>query len=70
MLGAGPEWVHSTKYGMTTNSVSAEAVADFMFWPSANHRFGWYLEPAYEYNFGRGREQSLGISGGLLIAIP
>ncbi len=70
MLGLGPEWVHTTKYSMTTNSVSGEVVLDFMFWPSAKHRFGWYLEPGYEYNFGRGHEQSLGISGGLLIAIP
>jgi len=70
MLGVGPEWVHTTKYSMTTNSVSGEVVLDFMFWPSAKHRFGWFLEPGYEYNFGRGHEQSLGLSGGLLIAIP
>ncbi len=70
MVGAGPELVHVTKYGATTNSVSGEAVLDFMFWPSRKHRFGWYLEPGYEYNFGSSHEQSLGISGGLLIAIP
>ncbi len=70
MLGVGPEWVHTTQFGMTTNSVSGEGVLDFMFWPTAKRRFGWYLEPGYEYNFGRGHEQSLGISGGLLIAIP
>ena len=70
MLGIGPEWVHATAYSMKMNSVSAEGVLDFMFWPSAKHRFGWYVEPAYEYNFGRGHEQSLGVSGGLLIAIP
>jgi hypothetical protein len=70
MFGVGPEWVHATAYGVTTNSVAGEAVGDFMFWPTAGkHRFGWYLEPAYEYNFGRGHEQSIGISGGLLIAI-
>jgi hypothetical protein len=70
MAGVGPEWVHTREYGMTTNSVSGEAVGDFMFWPSAGkHRFGWYLEPSYEYNFARGHEQSIGISGGLLIAI-
>lgn len=69
MVGAGPEWVHATKYGATTNSVSAETVLDFMFWPSGKHRFGWYFEPSYEYNFGPGREQSLGVSAGLLIAI-
>ena len=70
MLGAGPEWVHLTKNGATTNSVSGEGVLDFMFWPGAKHRFGWYLEPSYEYNFGPGHEQGLGISGGLLIGIP
>jgi hypothetical protein len=69
MIGVGPQWVHSTSYGLTTNSVSGEAVLDFMFWPSRTHRFGWYVEPGYEYNFGRGHEQSFGIAGGLLIAI-
>ena len=69
MVGVGPEWVHTNEYGRTPNSVSGEAVLDFMFWPSAKRRFGWYLEPSYEYNFGRGHEQSLGISVGLLIAI-
>ena len=69
MVGVGPEWVHTNEYGRTPNSVSGEAVLDFMFRPSPKRRFGWYLEPSYEYNFGRGHEQSLGISGGLLIAI-
>ncbi len=70
MFGVGPEWVHTREYLRTTNSVAAEVALDFMFWPSAKHRFGWYLEPGYDYNFGRGHEQSIGISGGLLIAIP
>jgi hypothetical protein len=70
MLGAGPEWVHTNKPGATANSISAEAALDFMFWPSARHKFGWYLEPGFELNFGRGHEQSFGMSGGLLIAIP
>jgi hypothetical protein len=69
MFGVGPEWIHTRQYGMTTNSVAGEAVLDFMFWPSAKHRFGWYLEPGYDYNFGRGHERSIGITGGLLIAI-
>jgi hypothetical protein len=71
MIGIGPEWIHARQFSSTTNSIAGEAVADFMYWPSsAKHRFGWYLEPGYEYSFGRGHEQSLGISGGLLIAIP
>jgi hypothetical protein len=49
--------------------VGGEVVLDFMFWPSAKHKFGWYLEPGYDYNFGRGHEQSVGVSGGLLIAL-
>ena len=70
MVGVGPEWIHTRAYGVTTNSLGGEVVLDFMFWPSKKHRFGWYLEPGYEYNFGRGHERSVGISGGLLIAIP
>ena len=69
MVGAGPEWVHTNEQGKSPNSVSIEAVIDVMFWRSKKHKFGWYLEPTYEYNFGRGREQALGVTGGLLIAI-
>jgi hypothetical protein len=70
MFGIGPEWVHTTAHGSTTNSVSGEVVLDFMFWPSAKHRFGWFLEPTYDYDFRKGHDQSLGVSAGLLIAIP
>ncbi|HLY17326.1 MAG TPA: hypothetical protein VKR61_08880 [Bryobacteraceae bacterium] len=64
MAGIGPEWIHST-----TNSLGGEVVLDFMFWPSAKRRFGWYVEPGYEYSFGPGHERSVGVSAGLLIAI-
>jgi hypothetical protein len=70
MFGVGPEWIHTREYGVTTNSAGGEAVLDFMFWSSAKHRWGWYLEPGFDYNFGRGHERSVGISAGLLIAIP
>jgi len=70
MVGVGPEWVHTNSNGVMSNSVAGEAALDFMFWPSGKHRFGWYLEPAYDYSFGRGHERSVGITGGLLIAIP
>lgn len=69
MAGVGPEWIHTIESGMTRNSVGAGAVLDFMFWPGRKHRLGWYLEPGYDYNFGRGHEQSIGMSAGLLIAI-
>lgn len=70
MIGIGPEWVHTREYGSTRNSIASEVVLDFMFWPAAKHRFGWYLEPGYDYNFRRGHEQSIGVTVGLLIAIP
>ena len=47
--------------GVTTNSLGGEVVLDFMFWPSAKHRLGWYLEPGYYYDFGRGHERSVGL---------
>jgi hypothetical protein len=70
MVGVGPEWIHTNEYGMPRNSVGGEAALDFMFWPSKRHKFGWYIEPSYDYSFGRGHQQSVGISAGLLIAIP
>jgi len=69
MAGAGPEWIHTNEHHISANAAGVEVIGDFMFWPSAKHKFGWYLEPGYDYSFGRGHEQSLGISGGLLIAI-
>lgn len=68
MLGAGPEWIHTNAFGTKTDSVAVEVAPDFMFWRSTR-RFGWYLEPSYEYRFGTPHEQSIGISGGLLIGI-
>ena len=69
MVGMGPEWIHGNESGITTNSVAAEAVLDFMFWPSTKRKLGWFVEPAYERVFGQGHEQSIGISFGLLIAL-
>jgi hypothetical protein len=59
MAGIGPEWVHATKYNVTRNSVSGEAVLDFMFWPSAKRRFGWYLERAMNTTLGEGMSNRL-----------
>ena len=70
MLGVGPEWTHSNERGIKTNAVGIEFAPDFMFWPSKRHKFGWYLEPSYDYKFGPAHEHSLGVSAGLLISIP
>ncbi len=69
MLGVGPQWAHLKQSGKTTDSFAAELAGDFMFWPTGRHRFGWYLEPAYDYSFAGGHQQSIGMSAGLLIGI-
>jgi hypothetical protein len=61
--------VHLRRNGRVTNSISGEMAGDFMFWPAGKHRFGWFLEPAYDYSFAGGHPQSIGMSGGLLIGI-
>ncbi|HXP09712.1 MAG TPA: hypothetical protein VN828_14510 [Acidobacteriaceae bacterium] len=69
MLGVGPEWVHLRQNKATSDTIAAELAGDFMFWPGRKHRFGWFLEPSYDYAFAGGHQQSIGMSGGLLIAI-
>lgn len=70
MLGIGPEWIYLKQNGKATDSIAGEIAGDFMFWPNGRHRFGWFLEPAYDYSFARDHNQSIGMSGGLLIGIP
>ncbi len=70
MLGIGPQWVHLRQNGKVTNFMAGEFAGDLMFWPTGKHRFGWFLEPAYDYSFAAGHQQSIGMSGGLLIGIP
>jgi hypothetical protein len=65
--GVGPVWMHTVGSGKTT--IGAEVVAEFMFWPTPDRKFGWFLEPSYTYAFSNGHEQSLGVSIGLLIPI-
>ena len=69
MLGIGPQWTYLKQNGKTANSIAGEVAGDFMFWPSDKHRFGWFLEPAYDYSFAAGHPQSVGMSAGLLIGI-
>jgi hypothetical protein len=69
MVGIGPEWVHTRRNGVYTNSVAGEVVVDFMFWTNARHKIGWYFEPSYDYSFRAGHERSIGAAIGLLIGI-
>jgi hypothetical protein len=70
MAGIGPEWVHTRHAGAGVNALAGEAALDFMFWPARRHKFGWYIEPAYDHGFVYAHDQSFGVTGGLLIAIP
>jgi hypothetical protein len=69
MPGLGPAWFYKTGRGETGSSVGAVALLDFQIWPSAERKLGWFIEPSYSYDFGREREQSLGVTVGLLIPI-
>jgi hypothetical protein len=66
MIGVGPEWTFSRE----GTKIAGEVALDFMFWPTPDRKYGWFLEPSYSYSFNSGHEQSLGASVGLLIPIP
>jgi hypothetical protein len=70
MVGAGPEWRHTTGSSQTANSLAGEVVLDFQIWPSPDRKFGWFVEPIYSYSFSKEHEQALGVNVGLLITIP
>jgi hypothetical protein len=67
--GLGPVWMHTLSRGRTTNAIGAETVFEFMFWPTLDRKYGYFLEPSYTYSFAHGHEQSFGVSAGLLIPI-
>jgi len=66
MVGAGPQWTFSRE----GTKVGVELAADFMFWPTRDRKYGWFLEPTYSYSLSSGHEKSLGLTAGLLIPIP
>ena len=68
MIGAGPQLSYATSGGGT--KIASEIAIEWMIWPSADRKFGWFVEPTYSYSFSRGHEQSIGIATGLIIAIP
>jgi hypothetical protein len=68
MIGAGPQLSYATAGGGT--QIASEFAVEWMIWPSADRRFGWFVEPTYSYSFSRGHEQAIGVTTGLTIAIP
>jgi hypothetical protein len=69
MAGIGPEFSSMRSTARTANVWGGEFALDFMYWPLKSRMFGFYAEPAYDYSFGAGNEQSIGLSGGLLVSI-
>ena len=67
MIGAGPQLSYATTSG---TKIASEIALEWMVWPSKDRKFGWFVEPTYSYSFSRGHEQSIGVTTGLLIAIP
>jgi hypothetical protein len=64
---------HSKQNQRLSSRDPARTVEDgleWMIWPSADRKFGWFVEPTYSYSFSRGHEQSIGVTTGLIIAIP
>jgi len=68
-IGVGPSWLHTTVGSRTTDSLGGEAALEFQVWPWPGRKVGWFLEPSYGYDFGRGHEQSLGVTLGLLVPL-
>jgi hypothetical protein len=68
MIGAGPQLSFATAGGGT--KIASEIAAEWMIWPSKDRKFGWFVEPTYSYSLSRGHEQSIGVTTGLIIAIP
>jgi hypothetical protein len=61
--GVGPTWTGSGQIG-------AQASFEFMIWTSEAREFGWFIDPSYSVLLAAGHQQSLGVSLGLLFAIP
>ncbi len=69
MAGIGPEFSSIRSNGRTASAWGGEFALDFMYWPFKGRKFGFYAEPAFDYSFAAGNEQSIGFSGGLLVSI-
>ncbi|HTR31935.1 MAG TPA: hypothetical protein VMH27_21830 [Puia sp.] len=69
MAGIGPEFTSIRSNGRAATEWGGEFALDFMYWPFKTRKFGFYIEPAYDYSFGAENEQSIGFSGGLLVGM-
>jgi hypothetical protein len=67
MIGVGPELSYNTVGGGT--KIASEFALEWMIWPTKDRKFGWFVEPTYSYGLTKGHEQSIGLTGGLTIAL-
>ena len=63
MVGGGPEW------NLKTGSIAAEVALELSFWPTADRKLGWFLEPTFSYDLGASHEKSFALTAGILIPI-
>jgi hypothetical protein len=42
MVGAGPQWSYTIN---GTGKLGAEFALDFMFWPTRDRKYGWFVDP-------------------------
>jgi hypothetical protein len=68
MIGAGPQLSYATAGGGA--KIASEFALEWMIWPTKDRKFGWFVEPTYSYSLSRGHEQAVGVTAGLIIAIP
>jgi hypothetical protein len=67
MIGAGPQVSYAAFGGAT--KIAGEIELEWMIWPTADRKLGWFVAPTYSYSFSRGHEQSIGFATGLIIPI-
>jgi hypothetical protein len=53
-----------------SGQVGAQVSFEFMIWTSEQREFGWFIDPSYSVSLASGHQQSVGLSLGLLFAIP
>jgi len=65
LIGAGAEWVHKA----SADAIAGEALVEFKYFPWPEQHVAFFIEPGYSYDFGKGHEQSIGMTAGVHIGI-
>ena len=64
-VGLGPTWARSSGIAAQSHAVDGEFSLDFQF--SLTGRWGWYIEPSYQFGGSQNSDRSAGLSMGLLL---